>query len=310
MARPLLLSAVTRRARTNREGPRRSTARTGSRAGIWLCRGPCGGIGILARTHRIGTPGTSPKSAHSARNAQAHALRGFLLSAQNRIDAARAEFQTAIDLDGALGNAWLGRGLCAIRQGHDDAGRLDLQIAATVEPNRSMLHSYLGKAFSEIGDNRSANKDLARAKELDLNDSTPFLYSAIQRKQENRYNEAIDDLEKSIELNRNRRLYRSEFLLDQDLAIRNANLASIYRNNGMIEQSVREAVRAVNNDYASAPAHLFLSNSYNELRDPTTHSSRVRVRVVQRIAACKHAFPRRWRAALAIRLAAGIFEAV
>jgi hypothetical protein len=37
----------------------------------------------------------------------------------------------------------------------------------------------------------------------------------------------------------------------------------------MIEQSVREAVRAVNNDYASAPAHLFLSNSYNELRDPT-----------------------------------------
>ena len=206
---------------------------------------------------------------HSARNAQAHALRGFLLSAQNRIDAAHAEFQTAIDLDGALGNAWLGRGLCAIRQGRDDAGRLDLQIAATVEPNRSILHSYLGKAFSEIGDNKSANKDLARAKELDLNDPTPWLYSAIQRKQENRYNEAIDDLEKSIELNENRRLYRSEFLLDQDLAIRNANLASIYRNNGMIEQSVREAVRAVNNDYASAPAHLFLSNSYDALRDPS-----------------------------------------
>jgi tetratricopeptide (TPR) repeat protein len=203
---------------------------------------------------------------NSARNAQAHALRGFLLSAQNRIDAARSEFQTAIDLDGALGNGWLGRGLCAIRQGRDDAGRLDLQIAATVEPNRSLLHSYLGKAFSEIGDNKSANKDLARAKELDLNDPTPWLYSAIQRKQENRYNEAIADLEKSIELNENRRLYRSEFLLDQDLAIRNANLASIYRNNGMIEQSVREAVRAVNNDYASAPAHLFLSNSYNELR--------------------------------------------
>ena len=205
----------------------------------------------------------------SARNAQAHALRGFLLSAQNRIDAARVEFQTAIDLDGALGNAWLGRGLCAIRQGRETDGRFDLQIAAALEPNRSILHSYLGKAFSQIGDNKSANKDLARAKELDPNDPTPFLYSAIQRKQENRYNEAIDDLEKSIELNDKRRVYRSEFLLDQDLAIRNANLASIYRNNGMIEQSVREAVRAVNNDYASAPAHLFLSNSYNALRDPS-----------------------------------------
>ncbi len=205
----------------------------------------------------------------SSRNAQAHALRGFILSAQNRIDAARAEFQTAIDLDGALGNAWLGRGLCAIRQGRDADGRLDLQVAATMEPNRSILHSYLGKAFSQIGDNIAANKDLARAQELDPNDPTPLLYSAIQRKQENRYNEAIGDLESSIELNDKRRVYRSEFLLDQDLAIRNANLASIYRNNEMIEQSVREAVRAVNNDYASAPAHLFLSNSYNALRDST-----------------------------------------
>lgn len=204
----------------------------------------------------------------TARNAQAHALRGFLLSAQNRIAAARAEFQTAIDLDGALGNAWLGRGLCAIRQGRDAAGRIDLQTAATVEPNRSILHSYLGKAFSEVGDNKSANKDLAWARELDPNDPTPLLYSAIQRKRENRYNEAIADLEKSVALNNNRRLYRSEFLLDQDLAIRNANLATIYRNNGMIEQSVREAVRAVNNDYASAPAHLFLANSYDVLRDP------------------------------------------
>jgi tetratricopeptide (TPR) repeat protein len=204
----------------------------------------------------------------SARNAQAHALRGFLLSAQNRIDAARAEFQTAIDLDGALGNAWLGRGLCDIRQGRDAAGRLDLQTAATVEPNRSILHSYAGKAFGEIGDNKSANKDLAWARELDPNDPTPLLYSAIQRKRENRYNEAVADLEKSVVLNENRRLYRSEFLLDQDLAIRNANLATIYRNNGMIEQSVREAVRAVNNDYSSAPAHLFLANSYDTLRDP------------------------------------------
>ena len=51
--------------------------------------------------------------------------------------------------------------------------------------------------------------------------------------------------------------------------MRGANLAAIYENNGMIEQSVREAVRAVGNDYGSAPAHLFLANSYNALRDPT-----------------------------------------
>ncbi len=204
----------------------------------------------------------------SPRNAQGHALRGFLLSAQNRIDAARAAFEEAIALDGALGNAWLGRGLTSIRKGHDEVGRQDLQVAAALEPNRSILHSYLGKAFSQVGDTSKARKDFARAKELDPNDPTPWLYSALQNKQENRYNEAIDDLEKSLALNENRRVYRSKLLLDQDRGVRGTNLASVYLNNGMVDLSVREATRAVDADYANASAHLFLANSFDALRDP------------------------------------------
>lgn len=204
----------------------------------------------------------------SPRNAQAHALQGFLLAAENRIGAARRSFDTAIALDGALGNAWLGRGLTFIRQNRAEEGRRDLQTAAVLEPNRSILRSYLGKAFSQVGMNGKANLELERAKQLDPNDPTPWLYSAIQRKQENRYNEAIDDLEKSVELNDNRRVYRSEFLLDQDRAVRSANLAAIYEKNGMVEQSVREAIRAVDRDYGNASAHLFLANSYDALRDP------------------------------------------
>lgn len=201
-------------------------------------------------------------------NAQAQALQGFFLAAENRIGAARRCFERAIELDGALGNAWLGRGLCSIRHGDDAAGRRDLQTAVTLEPLRSVLRSYLGKAFSQVGNNPKAQIELERAVELDPKDPTPWLYSAIQKKQENRYNEAIDDLERSIDLNKNRRLYRSRFLLDQDRSVRGTNLAAIYLNNGMIEQSVREAVQAVNSDYSSAPAHLFLANSYNALRDP------------------------------------------
>jgi outer membrane receptor for ferric coprogen and ferric-rhodotorulic acid len=63
-------------------------------------------------------------------------------------------------------------------------------------------------------------------------------------------------------------MYRSELLLDQDRAVRSANLAGIYRDAGMFDVSVREAGRAVNDDYANYSAHLFLANSYNELRDP------------------------------------------
>ena len=203
------------------------------------------------------------------RNAKAHALRGFLRSAENRIDAARSSFEQAIALDGALGDAWLGRGLTLIRQGREQEGRQDLQTAAALEPNRSILRSYLGKAFSQVGNAPKANREFDRAKQIDDADPTPWLYSAIQRKQENRYNQAVDDLEKSTALNDNRGTYRSRFLLDQDRAIRGANLAAIYLNAGMKEQSVREAVRAVANDPSSAPAHLFLANSYNALRDPS-----------------------------------------
>ena len=204
----------------------------------------------------------------SPRNAKAHALQGFLQSAENRIGTARTSFEQAIALDGALGDAWLGRGLTLIRQGREQEGRADLQAAAAMEPNRSILRSYLGKAFSQVGNASKANREFERAKQIDNADPTPWLYSAIQRKQENRYNQAVDDLERSLDLNDNRRTYRSRFLLDPDRAVRGANLASIYLNAGLKEQSVREAVRAVASDPSSAPAHLFLANSYNALRDP------------------------------------------
>src|SRR5439155_2876707 len=45
-------------------------------------------------------------------------------------------------------------------------------------------------------------------------------------------------------------------------------LAQAYRDAGMTDVSVREAARAVSYDYANYSAHLFLANSYDELRDP------------------------------------------
>src|SRR5262249_34487555 len=56
--------------------------------------------------------------------------------------------------------------------------------------------------------------------------------------------------------------------LDGDNAVRRANLAGIYRDDGMQDLSLREAQRAVSTDYANYSAHLFLGNSYDQLRDP------------------------------------------
>ncbi len=210
----------------------------------------------------------------SPRNAQAIALRGFLFAARNEFDSALAQFSQAIAVDGGLGNAWLGRGLCQIRQGHGEEGRQDLQVAATLEPQRAVLRSYLGKAWSETRDNSRAEKELKLAQKLDPNDPTSWLYSALLHQQDNRVNEAVRELEKSQALNDNRSVFRSRLLLDQDQGVRSANLAGIYRDAGMFDVSVREAARGVSYDYANYAAHLFLADSYFELLD----SKRINIR--------------------------------
>ncbi|HXC34511.1 MAG TPA: hypothetical protein VNV43_01465, partial [Candidatus Acidoferrales bacterium] len=205
----------------------------------------------------------------SPQNAQAQALKGFLLASQNRIGDAIAWFDLAIATDGGLGNAWLGRGLCRIRRGDTAGGLRDLMIAAATEPQRSLLRSYLAKGFSNAGDDALASREIAIALRLDLNDPTVWLYAALIKQQQNRINGAIVDMEKSQSLNDNRQLFRSKMLLDQDNAVRSANLATMYEDAGMEDVAVREAARAVTYDYDNSSAHLFLSDSYNALRDPT-----------------------------------------
>jgi tetratricopeptide (TPR) repeat protein len=124
------------------------------------------------------------------------------------------------------------------------------------------LRSYLGKGFGAANDPARARHELERARQLDPNDPTAWLYAALLNQQQNRVNDALRDLEESQRLNHHRQLYRSRLLLDQDRAVRQANRAALYQDAGLFEQSVREAARAVESDYANASAHTFLANSY------------------------------------------------
>ena len=204
----------------------------------------------------------------SPRNAEGMVLKGFLLIAAGRMIEAGQWFDQAIAADGALGNAWLGRGLLKIRNGRVAEGRADLQVAATLEPQRAVLRSYLGKAFAWDGDRAHAEKELALGKQLDPNDPTAWLYDALLLEDQSRLNEAAGNLEKSKELNGNRSVFRSALLLDQDQAVRSANLAAIYRDLGIFDVGVQEAAKAANDDFANASAHQFLAASYDNLSDP------------------------------------------
>lgn len=205
------------------------------------------------------------------RNPEALSLEGYVVLAENRPRQAIDWFNRAIAVDSALANAWLGRGLCKIRVHDDKGGQEDLLVAAALEPQRAELRSYLGKAYAMVNDYARANKELRLAEKLDPNDPTAWLYSALVKRNENRINEAVRDLETSEALNNNRSVFRSQLMLDQDEAVRSANLARIYSDAGMTDVSVNEASKAVSCDYANYSAHLFLANSYSELGSPNNN---------------------------------------
>ena len=204
----------------------------------------------------------------SPRNAQALALEGFMALAENHPRSALDWFDHSLALDGSLPSAWLGRALAEAQTGRGETARRDLQIAATLEPQRGLFRSYLGKAWSQSGEDQLAEKDFTLAQQLDPADPTAWLYSALHRFQTHQVNDAVRDLEHSRKLNDNRSLFRSRLQLDRDRAMRSADLAAIYDAAGMTEVSDRAASRAMEESYSDFAGHLFLADSLENQEDP------------------------------------------
>ncbi len=73
----------------------------------------------------------------------------------------------------------------------------------------------------------------------------------------------MHDLQKAIELNDNRAVYRSKLLLDSDEAARSASLARIYSDLGFQQRALVEGWQSVNTDPTNFSAHRFLADSYS-----------------------------------------------
>jgi Flp pilus assembly protein TadD len=178
---------------------------------------------------------------------------------------AKATFEKAIELDQADPLPRLGLGLAKIRDGDLHGGRREIEIAATLDPGNSLIRSYLGKAYYEEKRDKMSEDQYKVAKELDPSDPTPFFYDAIRKQTINRPVEALHDMQKAIELNDNRAVYRSELLLDSDLAARSASLGRIYTDLGFQQLALVEGWKSVNTDPADFSGHRFLADSYSAL---------------------------------------------
>jgi tetratricopeptide (TPR) repeat protein len=127
------------------------------------------------------------------------------------------------------------------------------------------MRSYLGKSYYEEKRSKLASDQYAMAKSLDPSDPTPYFYDAIEKQTTNRPVEALQDMEKAIQLNDNRAIYRSRLLLDGDLAARSASIGRIYNDLGFQQRALVEGYRSLNFDPTNYSAHRFQADLYAAL---------------------------------------------
>jgi Flp pilus assembly protein TadD len=197
--------------------------------------------------------------------ARTQTILGFTYLAQIDIDQAKSAFKQAINLDSADPLAHLGLGLAKIRKGSITDGSHDLETAVSLDPDNAIMRSYLGKAYYELRNDGYAETELKIAKEMDPNDPTPWFYDAIRKQTTNRPVEALHDMQKAIELNDNRGVYRSKLLLDEDLAARNAAIGKIYNNLGFEQLGLQEGWNSLNTNPNNYSAHRLLADNYASL---------------------------------------------
>jgi tetratricopeptide (TPR) repeat protein len=186
------------------------------------------------------------------------------LTRVNTVEAKQA-FERAIELDQADGLPRLGLGLAKIREGDLMEGQRELDIAVSLDPDNALFRSYLGKAYYEEKADKQAADQYEMSKTLDPKDPTSYFYDAILKQTENRPVDALQEMEKAIELNDNRAVYRSRLLLDSDLAARSASFGRIYSDLGFQQLALVEGWKSVNTDPTNFSAHRLLADSYSTL---------------------------------------------
>jgi tetratricopeptide (TPR) repeat protein len=217
--------------------------------------------GNTGRAEQIARQGLTRNSSEPALNS----LLGFILLAQAKTAEAKTYFEKSIAQDAGRGEPQLGLGIVSMRQGHSQDATASILIATTLEPQISLYQSYLGKSFYDLRRFEMAMDSLSNAATLDPRDPTPHLYAGIFDNDLSRPGNAVRELTRSIELNNNRAVYRSRFLLDEDRSTRNVNLATAYNRLSLSEWGNYEALKSQMADPSNSSTHVFLAQTFLNL---------------------------------------------
>lgn len=179
-------------------------------------------------------------------------------------DTARAEatFQQAVMLEPDASEPRLGLALVAARRGDVTASRHHLELAVASNPTDGLTRSYMAQLYDTEHRDELTGTQLEIAKTLNPADSTPWLYGALNDLSRNRPVEALRQLRAAAERNGDEAVFRSGFILDEDLATRSAGVSRIYTGLGFGRLALLDAWRAVNAAPAEHAGHRLLADAY------------------------------------------------
>jgi tetratricopeptide (TPR) repeat protein len=192
------------------------------------------------------------------RDAQVLSLAGFVRLAYRDYRGAFQLWERAVKADPRFGEPHLGLGIYHFRYREFRRGLEEMLTATLLDPRVASHQTELGKALFQTRSFDRALEVYDYAKTLDPKDPTPYFYKGIALTDLNRPGEAVQEINKSIELNDNVAMFRSRSLLDQDRAVRNYSLARAYQQLGLTEWALSKAVTAVKYKPYDSSAHLFL----------------------------------------------------
>lgn len=177
----------------------------------------------------------------NANFALAHSMNGYVWLGYKRYKKAEESFDTAVHLDGFLPEAYLGRGLTKIARGKLSDGRVDIELAVAQDPNFALSRLYLARAYFEEAQFKRAATQYDLAGQIDPYDPQIAKLKALTRFSQGGHLEALDLIDQSTDLNRERKRFRSENLLVGDQASNGTLTASIYNRLNLIEHGINEA---------------------------------------------------------------------
>ena len=194
--------------------------------------------------------------------ALAHAIQGFALLAAYDNDAAMQAFQAAIAVESEAPLPRLGLGLALINAGEVEAGRRELEAAASLDPQRAQLRGWLGRAYALEGLGKKAISQYRLSQEMDPYDPTAWLFESEALFAANRPVEALTAIEEADDKADGRSTLRGRDGLGEDSASRATAAGRVFDVLGFEDQAAQAGARAVAADPTNPGAHRFLADVY------------------------------------------------